>query len=172
MKPIEACLTKALAINPQLARAPWNNAGNVHSELRNIDKAEECYRKALELAPAMPEAFRNMGNTMIARLKLPEAADWYRKTIELPGCSADDHWNCSLLMLMTRDFKNGWEQYEWRWQSDNFPSPIRNFPAPMWTGQDLAGKNIPHARRAGLRRCDSFCALRPHARRPRRHDHH
>tara|TARA_B100001079_G_C16324977_1_gene476375 strand:- start:194 stop:1135 length:942 start_codon:yes stop_codon:yes gene_type:complete len=40
------------------------------------------------------------------------------------------------------DFKNGWQQYQWRWKCDDFPSENRPFHQPLWNGSNLSGKTI------------------------------
>ena len=47
-----------------------------------------------------------------------------------------------MLQLLMGDFKTGWQQYQWRWQCDDFPSENRPFPQPYWKGTSLWGKTI------------------------------
>ena len=51
-------------------------------------------------------------------------------------------WNKSLLQLSYGDLQNGWQNYEVRWDWDNFPTRKFEFPADAWQGEDLAGKSI------------------------------
>ena len=45
----EAC-RKAIELDPKDA-SPWSNMGVAYDNVGNYDKAIECYRKAIELAP-------------------------------------------------------------------------------------------------------------------------
>jgi len=47
-----------------------------------------------------------------------------------------------LIRFLQGDFKTGWQQYQWRWQCDDFPSENRPFPQPYWKGTSLSGKTI------------------------------
>ena len=57
-----------------------------------MDKAAECYRRALQLAPDYLEAHLNLGGVLIAQGKLNEAADCYRQVMRIdPGNSIAAH---------------------------------------------------------------------------------
>ena len=45
-------------------------------------------------------------------------------------------------MLMDGEFKDGWVEYDWRWQCAEFPSTHRHFSVPTWNGGDLSGKGL------------------------------
>ena len=51
-------------------------------------------------------------------------------------------WNKSLLQLSYGDLKNGWKNYEVRWDWERFPTRKFDFPSPKWMGESLAGKSI------------------------------
>ena len=44
--------------------------------------------------------------------------------------------------MLLGHFRQGWEEYEWRWQCRNFSIGERNFPQPLWNGSNLQGKSI------------------------------
>jgi len=52
------------------------------------------------------------------------------------------HYNLGMLQLLMEDFKNGWQQYQWRWKYEKFPSEYRDFPQLFWSGENLSGKTI------------------------------
>ena len=68
-------------------------------------------------------------------------AGWSGLTEEQPD-SAVAHWNYSMALLLHGDLERGWREYEWRWQWERFPSPIRNFTQPLWQGEELHGASI------------------------------
>ena len=51
-------------------------------------------------------------------------------------------WNKSLLQLSYGDLKNGWKNYEIRWDWERFPTRKFDFPSPKWAGESLQGKSI------------------------------
>ena len=71
-----------------------------------------------------------------------EAMLCLRKSIEMAPGFALGHWNLSLALLGSGDFRQGWREYEWRWHWDRFPEPRRLLPLPLWRGEDLKGKRI------------------------------
>ena len=61
----------------------YNNAGRVYQELGNIDKAEEYYRKSIEIEPGYAEAVKNLGTVLFAKNQVDEAIDKYIRSISL-----------------------------------------------------------------------------------------
>ena len=58
-----------------------------------------------------------------------------------PGC-AEAHHRASLIRLRFGDFRRGWRDYEWRWQTKR-AEQRRDVGAPLWRGeQPLQGKTI------------------------------
>jgi hypothetical protein len=56
------------------------------------------------------------------------------------------------------EFGRGWELYEWRWKKETFTSPKRNFPQPLWLGEeDIAGKTVLLHAEQGLGDTIQFC---------------
>lgn len=52
-------------------------------------------------------------------------------------------WNLSLAQLASGELKEGWDNYEGRWEWSEFTSPVRFFDAPRWNGSaDLNGKKL------------------------------
>ena len=52
----------------------------------------------------------------------------------------------SLVLLLTGRWKEGWQEYEWRWTLEHFSSRRRNFPQPLWDGTPLPnGTLLLHA---------------------------
>jgi hypothetical protein len=56
--------------------------------------------------------------------------------------NAELHWNLSLALLSDGRLKEGFDEYEWRWQYDNFPSKRRDFRQPAWAGEAFDGRTL------------------------------
>jgi hypothetical protein len=52
------------------------------------------------------------------------------------------HTCLSQLLLRRGAFREGWQEQEWRWQWEDFPSPRRQFQQPQWYGEELRGRRI------------------------------
>jgi tetratricopeptide (TPR) repeat protein len=135
---------EALQSDPNLANA-LQNRGNVLRDLGRFDEALACFEQALQMEPASAFAWVNQGAILAAMGRYEESLAKYDRAIALDPELAVAYWNRSLLHLEHGNFKDGWLDHEWRWQTPHFlNSPdIRPFDAPLWLGQeDLAGKSI------------------------------
>ncbi len=111
----ELSYRKAIEIKPDFAEAHYN-LGNLLKELGKLQEAELSYRKAIEIKPDFAEAHYNLGNLLKELGKLQEAELSYRKAIEIKPDYAEAFWNLSLLELLQGDYKNGLENYEFRFK--------------------------------------------------------
>ncbi|MGR3294282.1 MAG: tetratricopeptide repeat protein, partial [Candidatus Scalindua sp.] len=130
---------KAITIKPHYAEAHYN-FGNALKEQRKFDEALISYKRAVTIKPDYAEAHNNMGITLQERGEFTEATASYSRAIELKTDYADAHFNRSLMSLLKRDFKNGWQEYEWRLRTLDYK--LRTFQQPMWDGSPLNGKTI------------------------------
>jgi len=90
-----------------------------------------------------------MGNTLLDQGKLDQAIVSFNKALSVKPDYTEAHKNLGLTLLNTGQsidsnrIKEGLEEYEWRWKTDNFLSSHRHFPQPLWDGQtSLKGKRI------------------------------
>jgi tetratricopeptide (TPR) repeat protein len=132
---------KALAIEPDNP-APLNNLGIATHDLGFPHAAIELYQKALSLRPNYPDAMNNLGTSLLDLRRVDEAIATFRQAIALEPHHPDAHSNLSYALILKGEYEEGWEEYEWRWRCSKFPSPRRNFPQPLWNGEDPAGKRI------------------------------
>jgi tetratricopeptide (TPR) repeat protein len=133
---------KVIEINPNNPNA-YYNLGNTLRELGQLQQAIEAYDKALTINPNDAEIYNNLGTALQNHGQLHQAARIYHQAIEkLQGECERAHYNLGTLQLLMGDFKNGWKQYQWRWECEDFPSENRPFPQPIWNGSNLSGKPI------------------------------
>ncbi len=136
----------------------YSNRGNVLKELKRFEAAVSSYEKAIALMPEFPEAFNNLGIAFQDFNQLDSAVAHFDNAISLKPDLAVSYWNKSLALLLGGDFIHGWELYEWRWKLENFPSPKRVFPQPLWLGREsLKGKAILLHTEQGLGDSIQFC---------------
>ena len=76
-------LELALQLDPQLADA-WSAMALLRSELRQPDRAEQAFRRALELAPSKPELHNNYGAFLCERGRYAQADAHFRCALEHP----------------------------------------------------------------------------------------
>ncbi len=106
---------KAIELKPNFANAHLN-LGVILNDIGKFQEAEISYRKAIEFKHDYSEAHYNLGNILKDMGKLKEAEISYRRSIELDPYYTEPFFNLSLLELLKGDYKNGLENYEFRFK--------------------------------------------------------
>ncbi|HIO06501.1 TPA: tetratricopeptide repeat protein [Candidatus Poribacteria bacterium] len=132
---------KAIQIQPNRVEA-YNNLGVVLIDQEKLEESVQIYQKTLEIQPNYADAYNNLGNALREQGKLEESIRIFQKATHLQPNHAEAHNNLAMMLLLKGNFENGWKQYEWRCQCDNFPFEKRDFPQPFWEGTDLNDKSI------------------------------
>jgi tetratricopeptide (TPR) repeat protein len=73
-------LEAAVEMAPHFATA-WNELGTIAYQTRKFDRAEECFRQALEQDPRAFEPLVNLGGVLVTVHKLDEAADYNLRAV-------------------------------------------------------------------------------------------
>jgi len=134
-----ACYHRALALAPENGGA-YTNLGNVLRGLGRFKAAVASHSRAVELTPDSADAFFNLGLALREIGETDEALVCFAKTLAMDPDHTGCHWDRALTLLQNGDFKEGFEEYEWRWKMDG--NPPRDFSQPEWDGSDLGGKTI------------------------------
>ncbi len=151
------CFQKAISLEPNYFEA-HNNFGTVLSDQGKLDAAIESYQKAIALNPNYIEAHNNLGNLFYLQGKPDAAIESFQKAITINPNHAWANLNESLCKLLLGDFENGWQKYEWRWQSALKENQKNNFTQPLWLGdQSVAGKTVLLQAEQGLGDTLQFC---------------
>lgn len=135
----EVQLRAALDVDPQSMEAHNNLARVLQGQGRTAD-AQQMMEKALVLAPDRGDLSVNYGNILEDQGKVDEAIAAYREAIACLPDSAEAHTNLGLLLLLDRQYEEGWREYDWRWRRDG--RAPRPFSQPRWQGEDLADRTI------------------------------
>jgi tetratricopeptide (TPR) repeat protein len=154
---------EALLTDPTLANA-LQNRGNVLRDLQRYDEAHECFERALALEPHSAQIYVNQGLLLANMGCYDEALGKYNSAIALQPDLAAAYWNRGLLHLEHGNFKDGWADHEWRWDTPHFHSSgdIRDFDAALWLGEtDLTGKSILLYSEQGLGDMLQCCRFAP-----------
>ena len=164
LKQLDAALAsyeQTISLKPDYHQAYVNRAV-VLKLLKQPDSALASFDKAISLKPDYADAYSNRGNLLHEQLRLDEALASYDKAISLKPDFADAYWNKSLTLLLSGNFRQGWELYEWRWKKEKFTSPRRDFTQPIWLGEgSIAGKTILLHSEQGLGDTIQFCRYVP-----------
>ena len=137
------CYRRAVYVDPNYAEA-YSNLGAALQGDGNFSEADEAHRFALKIGSNQAKLHFNYGVFCQCRGRLEEAIQAYKSAISLNHDFADAHKNLGMLLLLKGDFLNGWEEYGWRWNCDDFKEfwSKRNFPQPVLDNPDVQGKSI------------------------------
>ncbi len=110
------------------------------THLHRYEDAIAAAERATELAPAMADAYVNLGwlYSLVGRLNDAEAA--CEKAIALQPGDPAASLNLGVLRLLRGDFDSGWQLYEFRKQCPGFS--FARHRQPMWDGKPLGGRRI------------------------------
>ena len=136
-----ASFRHAVTLDPANAAARVN-LGLAACEADDLVAGIAEYRRALELAPDLPEAHFNLANAWCAVGDLSAAVAGYTEAIMRRPGYADARWNMAHALLALGDYARGWEAFEARWETAQLKADARPYAAPLWAGEDLAGKTI------------------------------
>jgi tetratricopeptide (TPR) repeat protein len=152
-----ASFDRALALRPVDTEVLCNR-GNTLEQLDRPEAALANFERALALRPDFAEAWNNRSTSLRSLNRWEEALTSVDRALALQPEYPDAHWNRSLILLMQRDFKKGWLEYEWRLRVPSLGHQPRPFTQPRWSGaEDLSGKTILVYAEQGLGDTLQFC---------------
>ena len=119
----------------------WNLLGTVYHAQEMVSEAESCYRQALLLLPDRVIVLNNLGVVLNAQGRMNEAIAVFRHLLEVDNTFTEGHWNLAVALLAAGEYREGWQEYEWRFLKPN-PVATRDFTQPRWDGSALQGRTI------------------------------
>jgi tetratricopeptide (TPR) repeat protein len=105
-----------------------------------VPEAMKLYRQALIVQPDYIDAYLNLGAALRDLHRVHEALKCCEHALAIMPERAEARLNHAILLLQLGRFKEGWREYEYRWQLDD----VEKMRAEMlWLGkEDLHGKSI------------------------------
>lgn len=134
-------LGKSIQLNPRVADFHFNLGVALQAQERHADAAAS-YRTALALEPRHAGALTNLGRAFQKQAHPQAAIACYEQAVALKSDLPEAHWGLATQRLLLGDFAHGWEEYEHRWALPENQSSRREFAAPRWTGDELAGRRL------------------------------
>jgi tetratricopeptide (TPR) repeat protein len=119
------------------------NRGNAMHTLGRYAEAVAAFDRALAIVPQHAEAWNNRGIALYALNRHPEALSSYDHALSVRKDYPDAHYNRSLSMLITGDYRHGFEAYEWRGRRTGMGPSRRDLRNRLWLGDaSITGKTI------------------------------
>jgi tetratricopeptide (TPR) repeat protein len=126
---------------PAGTKALWDRAIQLHGQSR-FDEAIDCLLALEALLPDHPGLLANLGVAYRDSGDLPRAEHYLRRACAVRPKHPASHFNLALTLLRAGRLREGFEEYEWRWQVPQFAAQRRDFAQPLWRGEPLAGRRI------------------------------
>lgn len=122
--------------NPRLL----NNIGTVLQQQGKSRQAIAYHRKALAIQPNFPDALVGLGTALQNQAEFAEAMTCLDRAVAVAPGNPVARYNRALLYLVQGDFVEGFAEYEWRFQTGDFPACP--FQQPVWDGGALKGRTL------------------------------
>ena len=107
-----------------------------------LDEAAAHGANAVALGPADPNAWYNLGIVEQERMRLSASIAALRQALALAPDHAGAHFELAEALLLSGQFKEGWEEYEWRFRMPQIPRLMPPTSAPQWDGAPMPGGRL------------------------------
>ena len=106
----------------------------------NTEEPLALYRTILQRIPDSVEIRYNIAYTLKKQGKVHEATTIFKEILSMRPDYASAHFSLALSYLLAGKFIEGFQEYEYRWQS--YGETPKKFTSPLWDGSNPAGKTI------------------------------
>lgn len=145
----ELSCRRAVECAPGSPDALYNLAGILLERDRYGD-ADRAFAEALRLRPDFAEAWVNRGIGYLLTERGDEAITAFRRAIEIRPAFAEAHLNLAVSLLQQGAYREGWQEYEWRFRTADGRNPRQYAHIPEWDGSTAAGKTLLVYQEQGL----------------------
>jgi hypothetical protein len=136
-----ASYRRALELDPALPQASQNLAA-ISADPALAQRAVDGYLRHLREHPEDAEAHNNLGKAYRELSMHRQALASFREAVRLAPHRAEPRYSLAMELLLAGEYREGWQEYEWRWQVKAGQPPKRHADRPLWNGAPLAGKTL------------------------------
>ncbi|SCA55987.1 TPR repeat-containing protein [Candidatus Terasakiella magnetica] len=153
-----ACYQKSLSIRDDHA-GTYSNMGNVLNDMDRITESVAAHYKAIEHEPDNLLYIYNTALVLRDAGKYDDAITLFNQVLAKDPAYKDCRWDRSLTYLMAGRLKEGFAEYDARWELEK--SPPRKFNQPRWQADPLEGRTLYIHREQGFGDAIQFIRLIP-----------
>ena len=126
---------KAISIDKKNYNAFFNLA-NLYKETDRFEESIVNFNEAISINNKHYMAFHNRAVVKGLLFKFDDAINDFNEALKINPEYSNSRFFKAITQLKKGDYENGWKNYEYRWETTNFPSPKRQFKQPCWNGTD------------------------------------
>jgi len=134
-----AAYRQCLDLQPTYLPARYN-LGVTLGDLERYPEAITALEQVVAAEARHGEAWNLLGFVYGQQRQLDRAISYYERAIQIRPDFAKAHYNLGMTLLQQGEFEQGWQESEWRWQTDQF-TPFQT-PHPYWDGQPIPNKTL------------------------------
>jgi tetratricopeptide (TPR) repeat protein len=132
---------RSLEIEPRQA-AVHNNLGTALRRLGHDSEASTHYRTAHDIDPGQPSIFLNYATSLFENGQLDAALAAFDQLVAQHPDFVDAHYNRSHVLMALGRFEEGWQAFTWRLKAETAHIRHKDFPQPVWMGENLSDKHV------------------------------
>ena len=84
-----------------------------------------------------------MAKTYQDQREIQKAAFWFEKALQIKPDYAEAKFNLATVYLLTENFQEGWQGYEWRFRRREWKRTYpHRYRKPRWNGENFTGKRL------------------------------
>ena len=122
------------------AAAPWQALAMAQEALGAEDEAFAAHLAAVLRAPDDPAGHQGLARALERRNLLDSAIERWGLAVTADPENPEGHLGLADAMLRRGDYREGWDEHEWRvLQTDR---PAGSFGQPAWSGEPLDGRRL------------------------------
>lgn len=136
------CFDAALTLDPTSVNACSNlsHICNVQGKLQEglgFSNRSIVYSNGLSY-----EGFYNQGVILLAMGRTHDAMKMFQRATEIDPKNQNSNYNLGLSILKLGLSQKGWDQYEWRFESNKTCNIFKSRCNKIWNGEDIKGKTL------------------------------
>ena len=113
--------------------------GEAYRQLKKYNLAIKAFKNTVKINKDHPSAFLLLGISYVEIKGFEQAKNAFKKCIKMSPDFAEAHINLAMVHLLTGNYREGWEEYEWRLKLKTFENDKLG---KVWNGESLTNKRL------------------------------